>query len=108
MNMRGYNIAVVPVSYILGWVPPFTPIPGASEILIALSSIGDFILDYKRTFCGEQSRAIQDFNDWIEKNIEKLDESDIYASDKILSRMAGFIGEVIGEEKRLCLICENK
>lgn len=108
MNMRGYNKAVVPVSYILGWVPPFTPIPGASELLIAFSSIGDFILDYKRAFCGEQSRAIQDFNDWIEKNIEKLDESDIYASDKILSRMAGFIGEVIGEVKRLCLVCADK
>lgn len=108
MSMRGYQKAVVPVASILGWVPPFTPIPGASELLIAFSSIGDFIMDYKRSFCNQEASAIKDFNEWIEKNIDKLDESDIYASDKILSRMSSYIGDVVGEVKRLCLACADK
>ena len=108
MSMRGYNKAVVPIASILGWVPPFTPIPGATEMMVALSSIGDFLLDYKRKFCGQESSAIKEFNDWIESNIEKLDESDIYASDKILSRMTSFLGEILGEVKRLCLACSDK
>lgn len=108
MNMRGYNKAVVPIASILGWVPPFTPIPGATEMMIAFSSIGDFILDYKRSFCGQESSAIKEFNDWIEKSIDKLDESDIYASDKILSRMSGYLSELMAEVKRLCLVCADK
>ena len=43
-SMRGYNKISVPTAFALGWTPLLAPVPGASEILIALSSIGDFLL----------------------------------------------------------------
>ena len=107
-SMRGYNKISVPTAFALGWTPLLAPIPGASEILIALSSVGDFLLDYKRLVCNQGAPAIDDFNRWVESNINKLEEIDIYQTDKILSRMTSWISYVSGEIKRLSLSAVSK
>ena len=107
-SMRGYNKISVPTAFALGWTPLLAPVPGASEILIALSSIGDFLLDYKRLVCNQGAPAIDDFNRWVENNINRLEEVDIYQTDKILSRMTSWISYVSGEIKRLSLSAVSK
>lgn len=107
-NMRGYNKLVVPTSIAIGLVPPLTGIIGSTEVIIAFSSIGDFLLDYKRLVCNQGAPAIDDFNRYIENNINKLEEVDIYQADKIFSRMKSWMSYVSSEIKRLCLSAVNK
>lgn len=106
-KMNTYKKAVVPASMVLGWVPPFTPIPGVTEVMIALSSIGDFLLDYKRGFLNQEYSAITEFSDYIQGKMDKLDETTILASDKLMQKALNYVNALQDEIKRLFLVITN-
>lgn len=99
----GYNKAVVPAASILGWVPPFTPIPGATEAMIAVSSVGEFLLEFKRRWLNQDYNAIKNFELWIDANRDRLSETDIYNCDKLVQRVTNVVTGVTGVIKKMTL-----
>lgn len=103
-----YNKMVFPVANVLSYTPPLLPYPGTTEVMLALSSVGDFILDYKRRYLGQQYNAIKNFSDYIQNNMQRLDESVIYESDKIAQKICNFVNTLQDEVKRLTLAIDHQ
>lgn len=104
-NTRGYNKVAIPIAGTLGFL---CLVPGSTETAIALTSLGDFLLDYKRIVNNEGAPAIDDFTKWCESQINSMEETDIYQADKILSRITTWINFVTSEVKRICLNIAKK
>ena len=104
-NLRGYNKVAIPIAGALTWK---ICIPGSTETAIALTSLGDFLLDYKRMVNNEGAPAIEEFTKWCESQINTMEETDIYQIDKISSRIASWVGLVSSEVKRICLSIAKK
>ena len=56
-----FGKATFTAANILGWVPPFTPIPGAAEMIYTVAEIINYLLEIKRVFSGSNRSAINDF-----------------------------------------------
>lgn len=104
-NLRGYNKVAIPISAALTWK---IFVPGSTETAIALTSLGDFLLDYKRIVNNEGAPAIEEFTKWCDSQINTMEETDIYQLDKISSRIASWVGLVSSEVKRICLSIAKK
>lgn len=102
-KVNGYGKLVIPVSSVLSWVPPFTPIPGSEAMMISVSSAGDFLLDFKRRYKGQDYNAINQFNLWVSANMDKLSESDVYACDKFIQKVANTVSSISTTIKKICL-----
>lgn len=102
MKQTGFGKISIPFANAVGW-GPLVMVPGSVAILLGASSLIDFILDYKRRFLGQQRQAIDNFSDWIEKRMNTLEETDIYASDKIMSLFCQYMTHLGSELKRLSL-----
>ena len=106
-KQSAYNKAIIPTANAISWIV-FPAVPGVTETILAASSIGEFLLDYKRIFLGQQYSAIKNFSDYIQSSMDKLDESTIYESDKILQKVSNFIDSLNGEIKRLTLALDSQ
>lgn len=106
-KQSAYNKAIIPVANAISWTL-FPVTPGVTETILAVSSIGEFILDYKRLYLGQQYSAIKNFSDYIQNNMTKLDESTIYESDKIMQKILNFVDTLQGEIKRLTLAIDRQ
>lgn len=102
-SSSGYGKMVIPAASVLSWVPPFTPIPGADAMLISVSSVGDFLMDFKRRFKNQDYSAINKFNLWIQANMDHLSESDVYTYDKFIQRVANTVNDIASTIKKFCL-----
>lgn len=84
------------------------PIPASTEATVGLLSLLDFLNDYRKVYQGKQADCIIEFSNWVEKNNQSLDESEIYNRDKILSKLAGsissFLSVLSGETKRIFVV----
>lgn len=98
-KMNTYKKVVIPSAMILGYVPPFTPIPGITEVFIAVSSLGDFLLDFKRGFLNQEYSAITEFSNYVQSKMDSMDETTILASDKLMQKALDYVNALMDEIK---------
>lgn len=82
------------VSNILGWVPPFTPIPGASEAIYSVTQIVNFLLDIQRIWDDSSCSAVAEFVEHYRKSKENSLQNEVK-----LAKMESDVGKFIAGVK---------
>ena len=84
---------------ILGWVPPFTPIPGATEMLYSTFEVANFLIEIRRVYTGANRSAINDFiNVCKEQERELLDPKNVQieiSRNKFLNKIMTYVYKVM-------------
>ena len=78
---------------------PISPIPGITEVFIAVSSLGDFLLDFKRGFLNQEYSAITEFSNYVQSKMDSMDETTILASDKLMQKALDYVNALMDEIK---------
>lgn len=75
--------------------------------LISKVFIKKIMISYVNTFIGQDYNCITEFTEEMEKKIETLDESGIYAGDKLIQKALNYINAIQTEFKALYLLGNN-